>query len=157
LSEGVVIHVRLTREQLAQFAFLTQEAIDRATAITVSRLRELAKQYTPEDTGRLLSSFDIGIVPSGLVMKWGATSPQGFNYAKVADVGRPGGVLIQAKTPRGLIWRDKVTGEWRRKMQVVQGAMDGSYYSEAMRFEARAILLEELTREIGLTFGESAA
>lgn len=152
-STPIVVQVRFGKDALQQLWRLTEEAIQRAISITVSRLREMARRYTPEDTGRLLDSFEISTTPKSIVMRWSALSPQGYDYAGVADVGRPGGVPIVAKTPRGLIWRDKRTGQWHRARQVTQGAMTGKFFSSTMRLEAQAILVEELRNEISLLGG----
>jgi len=153
MSAPVTIQVRFGKDALQQLWRLTEEAIQRAVSITVSRLREMAARYTPEDTGRLLDSFQVSTTPRSIVMSWSALSPEGYNYAGVADVGRPGGVPIVAKTPRGLIWRDRRTGQWHRARQVTQGAMAGKFFSSTMKLEARAILVEELRKEISLLGG----
>ena len=144
------VSVQVRFDTIKMLQGLVEDSIQNAVQRTIARLRELATKYTPERSGRLLESFDIASTPRSIVMKWSATDPKsGFNYATVADVGRPGGALIEAKTPRGL--RFKIEGRWIRKQRVVQGAMQGTYFSEAMKFEAREIMIEELTRELVLT------
>jgi len=152
MSAPVTIQMRFGKDVLQEIWRLTEEAIQRAISITVSRLREMARIYTPEDTGRLLDSFQISTTPQSIIMKWTALSPEGYNYAHVADVGRSGGVPIVAKTPRGLIWKDKAGG-WHRAKQVTQGAMAGKFFSSTMKLEARGILIEELRKEIALIGG----
>ena len=147
-SAPVSFQVRMTKEAVQTLMFLTEEAIQRAIQATKSRLQDEAYLVTPVDTGLLLSSFDIASTPRSIVMKWSATDPKsGYNYATVADVGRPAGAPIVAKTPRGLIWKNK-TGQWRRAQQVTQGAMAGAHFSDRMRERAHEILIEELMKEI---------
>lgn len=148
----VSIQVRMTREAVERLHTLTEDAIQRAIQNTIVRLRELAKIYTPEETGRLLSSFDIASTPRSIVMKWNATSPEGFNYTQVADEGRAGGAQITPKKARALRWVDEA-GQVHFAKRVTQGGYTGAYFSEAMRFEAQRILVEELEMQLNLIGG----
>ncbi len=120
-SSPVNLQVRFTREAMALLASLTEQAIVNAVERTKMRLKAFALSFVspvPVDTGQLKQSFDIGSTPRSIVMRWSATSPTGYDYALVADIGRP------------------------------EDAYIGRHYSDQMRDVSREFLVEELTREL---------
>jgi len=62
-------------------------ALGRAKA-EIEALQASDASQVPIDTGQLRSSFKVALSPGQLFMQWSALSPQGFDYAKVQDVGR---------------------------------------------------------------------
>jgi hypothetical protein len=126
---------------------LTDKAIASAIELAKNRIRALATKYTPVKTGRLLRSFDVATTPRFIVMRWSATDPiSGMDYAKVVEEGRPGGTVLTPKTKKAMRF------EWPygsgnvvfSKGPLIQGAMSGRYYAEAVKFEAPQILQEEI-------------
>ncbi len=120
-SASVNIQVRFTPEALGLLAGLTEQAIFRAIDRTVARLTAFAKgsvSPVPIDTGQLQQSVAIAGSPRTIIMHWSARSPQGYDYALVADIGRPEDNYI------------------------------GRHYSDQMRAVAKEWLVEELEREL---------
>ena len=90
-GEEVVAVARMDAESLRILEVLTESAISYALAMAVSRIQELQwsdASQVPIDTGLLRSSFQISLTEKSILMRWSALSPQGFDYAKVQDVGR---------------------------------------------------------------------
>lgn len=148
----VIARVRFSREALDLMQKMGHDAIERAIYATMARLKELATKYTPVRTGRLLSTFGVARTSENMItMVWHGRDPiSGFAYSEVADIGRAGGVIIKPKRPDGWLkfWWERMGIPMKIK-KVVQGAMKGAYFSEAMKFEARMILVEELKKEFG--------
>jgi len=92
-SAPVDVHVRFTKEAVGLLIGLTEQAIMRAIDRTVARLTAFAQGWlspVPIDTGQLRASLAAAGSPRTIIMHWSALSPQGYDYAKVQDVGRPG-------------------------------------------------------------------
>ena len=114
----VVIQVMPTANAMQLMRQLTEKAIQRALRRTKTQIIALQKKYTPRRTGKLQDSFDIGLTPRSIVMKWDAVD-DGFHYAEVVDTGRSG-----------------------------YKPFTGRFYSEGMKNEAHVIFIEELLSEL---------
>jgi hypothetical protein len=83
-------------------------------------------------------------------MEWDPVDPiSGFHYAKVVDVGRPGGVPIVAK-PGGLLhffW-ERMGGVEVFTEKVTQGPMTPARYSDHMRIVAPQFVREAIIDEL---------
>lgn len=124
-SASVNIQVQFTPEALAVVPVLTEQAILRAIDRTVARLTVFATSSVspvPIDTGQLQQSVAIAGSPRTIIMHWSALD-KGYDYALVADVGRPNDAYI------------------------------GRHYSDQMRAVAKEWLLEELVRELNTVQG----
>lgn len=102
MSSGpVVMQIVLTPERLRQFKALSEEAIQRAIAVSKERIRAVAMTETPVGDpsnygytggrvpGQLKASFDIASTPRSIVWQW--TAPyKGIDYAQIVEKGRSG-------------------------------------------------------------------
>ncbi len=125
-SASVNIQVRFSREAMALLPVLTEQAILRAIDRTVARLTTFATSSVspvPIDTGQLQQSVAIAGSPRTIIMHWSALD-KGYDYAHVADVGRPTDAYI------------------------------GRHYSDQMRAVAKEWLVEELQRELQAIQGQ---
>ena len=114
----VVIQVMPTANAMQLMRQLTEDAIQRALRRTKTQIIALQKKYTPRRTGKLQDSFDIGLTPRSIVMKWDAVD-DGFHYAEVVDKGRAG-----------------------------YKPFTGRFFAEGMKNEAHVIFVEELLAEL---------
>jgi len=116
LSGSVTVRAMFTRASTALISKMVWESVSEALTIAATRIEALQHSnvsQVPIDTGLLRSSFKIGISPGQIIMHWSALD-KGFDYALVADVGRPGTTYY------------------------------GRHYSDDMREQARQIVYEEL-------------
>jgi hypothetical protein len=150
----VVIQTRLEEDVRAMLLGLIPSARARALERARDNIMTYAREITPRRTGRLAESFDVFISqgPTATVhMKWDAIDPMSqFHYAKVVDVGRPGGVLITPKDPEGWLhffW-ERMGGIEVFAKQVTQGAMTPTRYSDHMRQVAAQFVREALIEEL---------
>lgn len=147
MGEEVTVIARFSPESVKLLAQLTRNAIDSALERARVRILAIAGQYTPRRTGRLAAQFEVSTTPQHIAMKWDAVDAFGFQYAKVADEGRSGGVDIVPKVKKRLRWWDK-TGNLHFATHVTQGAMTGAGYSHTMRLAAKQIVFDELARAL---------
>jgi hypothetical protein len=155
---AVFVPVRLTQEQMKQFKTLSARAIRQAITDAISDLIKVMPVVTPKFTGRLRESFKIRPLPygTGIMMMWSAKDPKSskpdFDYAKVADTGRPKGKVLRPKTKKAMAfpvpWQSMATGKSRRVLKkAIQGAVAGKRYSEFMADAAMRALIERLGQQ----------
>jgi hypothetical protein len=150
----VVIQARLEEDVRAMLLGMIPAARARALERARASIEAYAREITPRRTGRLADSFGVFISqgPTATVhMKWDAVDPMSqFHYAQVVDVGRPGGVLIRPKDPKGWLhffW-ERMGGIEVFAKQVTQGPMTPTRYSDHMRQVATQFVREALIQEL---------
>jgi hypothetical protein len=147
--------VRVTPEMLRQMPALTEDAIQRAISYVLSKLPELAKKYVPERTGKLLGSLSAWQTTRGIRFGFHAEDPvYGEDYAGVVEKGRPRGKVLTPKLKKAMRfeWPYK-SGQFVYMKRTIQGAMSGRYYAEAIKFEARDLLIDALSDELMMMGG----
>jgi hypothetical protein len=150
----VLVPVRLTQEQMKNFKALTATAIRQAIETTIMLLKHMMPTVTPRFTGRLQESFKIRPLPygTGVMFSWSAVDPiSKFDYAKVADTGRPGGRILAPKRAKAMAfpvpWQAGSAGPKRYLKRAIQGAVAGKKYSAFMAEFARRALIGQLEQQ----------
>lgn len=67
-----------------------EDAIQRAIQLTMNDIANFAtggQSQVPVKTGRLRESFSVWATPRSIKFLWSALSPQGYDYAKIQDIG----------------------------------------------------------------------
>ena len=126
-SASVNIQVRFTPEALAVVAQLTENAILRAIDRAVARLTEFATSGVspvPVDSGDLKASVAIAGSLRTIIMHW-SSFDKGYDYAHVADVGRPNDMYIATDYSGQMreVGKQFLMEELVRELNTIQGAL----------------------------------
>jgi hypothetical protein len=148
----VVIRAPIDADISMMIREMSEVAVSRALERARVQIRAYAREITPQRTGTLADSFDVGMTPRQIHMKWDAVDKRGYHYAKVVDQGRPGGVPIRARPGGWLRFFWEAKGIPMRIKQVTQGPMWGAYFAEQMRNYAPQVVREMIIQELqGMT------
>jgi hypothetical protein len=153
----VTIRVPLDEFTKQDLARMTADAVSRALARAAERITEYAKSIVPRRTGRLAESVKVSPTLKSVFMVWDPVDPVNqYHYAKVVDVGRPGGVVIEPKDPEGWLhffW-EKMGGVEVFAKRVIQGPMTPARFTDHMRLVAPQFVREAIMEEFqGLNLG----
>ena len=152
----VTIRIPLDEFTKQDLSRLTSEAVSRALSRATEKITAYAKSIVPRRTGRLAESVKVSPTLKSVFMVWDPVDPiNQYHYAKVVDVGRPGGVKIQAKPGKMLhfFW-EKMGGVEVFAKEVTQGPMTPARFSDHMRLVAPQFVREAIIEEfMGLNVG----
>ena len=152
----VTIRIPLDEFTKQDLSRLTSEAVSRALSRAAEKITEYAKEIVPRRTGRLAESVKVSPTLKSVFMVWDPVDPiNQYHYAKVVDIGRPGGVKIRAKPGKMLhfFW-EKMGGVEVFAKEVTQGPMTPARFSDHMRLVAPQFVREAIIEEfMGLNVG----
>ena len=126
-SASVNIQVRFTPEALAVVAQLTEDAILRAIDRAVDRLKTFGRSGVspvPVDSGELKDSLVVAGSLRTIIMHW-SSFDKGYDYAHVADVGRPNDMYIATDYSGQMreVGKQFLMEELVRELNTIQGAL----------------------------------
>jgi hypothetical protein len=146
----VLIRARLDEDIREMIANALPGVIFRALEKAKDKIIAYSLEIMPWRTGRLAKSIYVTVSENTVSMEWDPVDPvSGFHYAKVVDIGRPGGTIIEplGDYPLHFFW-ERMGGIEMYRWSVKQGPMTPARYSDHMRIVAPQFVREAIIDEL---------